>query len=563
MSDDPSQGRLVRCVYGLLIVVALSVVSGRIASVTSKEGDTPFLSANDRSRWCTIAALVENGTYQIDPFLERQGAKANRRPWGTIDLVRHKGSDGEQHYYSSKPPLLPTLYAGVYYVLRHAMGTTLSEQPIYMGRLLLWLINIPILAIFLLATIWTIDRVTTEPIVQCFVAACVCFGTMLLPFSISLNNHVPAAAAMAVALYLFVCGIQQPTKWPLWFFCGVCAAFGAANELPALSMTTALVCILMVTNWRAVPGYLLGMALVAAAYFGTSYIAHQDHLPPYFHRGNGELLTTLPDSPDDDALRDELTKLGLVGPGSSIERSWTRDPARERVTINKHDFIALVSVVDEAVEVRRWDDWYDYPGSYWVDGRRRGVDVGEPSRAIYATHMLIGHYGVFSLTPIWLFVPIGIVVGLSRSRAMKLPGGAPNGSHSRAVHVRQQLDSSVLHKASPEAFMLGGGATSYQLLSLAILATSAVCIAFYIARPEIDRNYGGVSTCFRWLLWLAPFWLYSVALASERLAKYTWSIVVGGVLLAASVFSMSTALSNPWQSPWLYRFWDLLGWLNG
>ena len=111
--------------------------------------------------------------------------------------------------------------------------------------------------------------------------------------------------------------------------------------------------------------------------------------------------------------------------------------------------------------------------------------------------------------------------------------------------------------------MLGGGATSYQLLSLAILATSAVCIAFFVARPEIDRNYGGVSTCFRWLLWLAPFWLYSLALASEHLAKHTWSILAGGILLAASAFSMSTALSNPWQSPWLYRFWDLLGWING
>src|SRR4051812_314895 len=26
----------------------------------------PFLSANDRSRWCTVRSLVEHGTYEID-----------------------------------------------------------------------------------------------------------------------------------------------------------------------------------------------------------------------------------------------------------------------------------------------------------------------------------------------------------------------------------------------------------------------------------------------------------------------------------------------------------------
>jgi hypothetical protein len=34
-------------------------------------------------------------------------------------------------------------------------------------------------------------------------------------------------------------------------------------------------------------------------------------------------------------------------------------------------------------------------------------------------------------------------------------------------------------------------------------------------------------------------------------------------LLACSVFSMAISLQNPWQHPWIYRFWSFLGWLGG
>ena len=70
----------------------------------------PFLSANDRSRWDTIRSLVEQGTYQIDAIQSEPG-------WDTIDMVKHKDRNGEWHLYSSKPPLLATLYAGPYWVM--------------------------------------------------------------------------------------------------------------------------------------------------------------------------------------------------------------------------------------------------------------------------------------------------------------------------------------------------------------------------------------------------------------------------------------------------------------
>ena len=44
--------------------------------------------------------------------------------WNTIDMVSHKGRDELTHLYSSKPPLLSTLLAGEYIVIRWATGWT-------------------------------------------------------------------------------------------------------------------------------------------------------------------------------------------------------------------------------------------------------------------------------------------------------------------------------------------------------------------------------------------------------------------------------------------------------
>ena len=71
----------------------------------------PFLSANDRSRWLTIRALVDHGTFAIDDVID-----AN--VWNTIDMVQHRGRDGELHLYSSKPPLLSVLLAGEYWLIQ-------------------------------------------------------------------------------------------------------------------------------------------------------------------------------------------------------------------------------------------------------------------------------------------------------------------------------------------------------------------------------------------------------------------------------------------------------------
>ncbi|MEZ6089021.1 MAG: hypothetical protein R3C05_13545 [Pirellulaceae bacterium] len=166
-----------------------------------------------------------------------------------------------------------------------------------------------------------------------------------------------------------------------------------------------------------------------------------------------------------------------------------------------------------------WDDWYEYEGTYWQPRYRKGVDEGEESQWRYAFNATFGHHGIFSLTPLWLLSIFGCF------------------------------------------FWLRQASVSYRNVSAAIMVASLVCFAFYMARPLIDRNYGGVSCAFRWLLWFIPLWIWLMLPMADWLAKYRFGRATGYVLLAISLFAVVTSLENPWQHPWIYRYWDYLGWL--
>lgn len=558
MHKDEEDARRRRSQYLLWIAVALAIAAGRIAVVRSAEGDTAFLSANDRSRWCTVAALVEDGTYEIDRLVEIRSIR-NRRPWGTIDRVVHRGSDGAMHSYSSKPPLLATVVAGVYAIFYTATGITLTEQPIYATRILLAIVNLPLLALFYLGTIGAIERVGRGYWPRQFAAAGVCFGTLVLPFAVTLNNHLPAAAATALVLWIFVSaaealdeeftGVTARIPWTRWALAGAAAAFVVANELPALSMFCLWWLLFAWLQRRSILPFTLGAACVAVAFFGTNWIAHQSLRPPYAHRGVGDHIGTVTPATSAEQLaesvRNKLISRKLIAPSTSITIQPSDEPQRLRaVTSDQQQFALLPRVSNSASQraasegtateakeavtatdptpwmIHHWDDWYEYPGSYWQEGRRRGVDVGEPDWIAYLFHATFGHHGLFSITPLWLLVPLGLFLG-----------------------IRSGLPDS-------------------RLLFAAIALASLVCFVFYIARPEIDRNYGGVSVGFRWMIWFAPLWLFSAAPAIARVSRSRNGRIVLYVFLAISVFSVATSLESPWQSPWIYRYWSFLGWIS-
>ncbi len=543
MHKDEAERRQRRSHYALLIMIALSIAAGRIAVVRSAEGDTAFLSANDRSRWCTVAALVEDHTYEIDRLVSIRSVK-NRRPWGTIDRVVHRGADGKMHSYSSKPPLYSTMVAVVYQLFYWSTGMTLTDEPIYATRIMLALVNLPLLAIFFLCTIGAIEYIGLDKWPSRFAAASVFFGTLMLPFAITLNNHLPAAAATALVMYLYTSlaekldcdfsGMSVRVRWFVWALAGFSAAMVAANELPALSMFCVWAVLFGILERRSIAPFMAGAAVVAIAFFGTTWIAHGSLRPPYAHRGVGEQIASIDPVESKSALtesvKEQLVRLELISPSVGVTVEPSDDPSRLRATTSDSRRYALLprssgtspaSPTDPSGwKLHHWDDWYEYPGSYWQDGRRVGVDRGEPSRLTYLFHATIGHHGLFSITPLWLLVPFGLVLGMRH------------------------------------------GPTDSRMLAAGIAASSLVCFGFYMMRPEIDRNYGGVSVCFRWMLWFAPLWLFAAAPSIEVAGTRVNGRRLLNVLLALSIFSVAVSLDSPWQSPWIYRYWTFLGWLG-
>lgn len=445
-SIDPT---LRKAVYALIVISALAACLGRIAGVRSKDGRSPFHSANDRSRWCTIRNLVEKNSFAIDRF-------EGNRIWHTIDKVRHRGTDGKEHYYSSKPPLYPTLIAGQYWLIHRLTGADFDDHMFAVARTILILTNFLPLVLYFWLLVGLIERWCVTDWGRLFAVAAASWGTYLTTFAITLNNHLPAAICTLIALHVFIAIWYDEKTQPRYFImAGLAAAFAAANELPALSLLGLLGLALLYKNWRATLAYgTPAVALVVVAFFAVNYVAHGSLRPPYMHRSV--------ENPD--------------------------------------------------------DNWYAYPGSYWT-GERTGVDAGEPSKLKYGMHCLIGHHGIFSLTPIWCLSALGVFLLPRGNREVPMPA-----------------------------------------LATGIVILTSVCLLFYVVlRPEIDRNYGGVSSGFRWMFWFTPLWIFAMLPTLDQIAHSMWQRRVAYALLAVSVFSVSYPYANPWQHPWLYSLLRSMG----
>ncbi len=416
----------------------------------------PFLSANDRSRWMTVRSLVERGTYEIDAILEEP-------TWDSIDMVQHRGRDGQPHQYSSKPPLLATIVAGEYWLIHRFTGATLGDRPYEIGRVLLVTINILPLILMYMLLARLVERFGTTDWGRIFVMAAATLGTFLNTFAVTLNNHIPAAVSAAVAVYAVVrISYDGERRWRYFVLAGVAAAFAAACELPALTLLGFVALMLL---WRApretIIAFVPAVAIVVAAFFATNWIAHNDLKPPYMHRSETD--------PDDNWYLYTYTVNG-----------------RERQ-------------------------------SYWHD--RQGIDVGEPTKGVYALHALVGHHGIFSLTPIWLLSVWGVGSWLL----------------SRDGQRRE--------------------------LALLIGAVSVICLVFYLGmRPQEDRNYGGMTSAFRWMFWCAPLWLVVMLPAADRLSRFTAGKAFAALLLTLSVMSASYPTWNPWVHPWIHNWLTWTGW---
>jgi hypothetical protein len=164
-------------------------------------------------------------------------------------------------------------------------------------------------------------------------------------------------------------------------------------------------------------------------------------------------------------------------------------------------------------------DYYRYEGSYWLTPR--GIDAANEPKWFYLFNLLLGHHGVFSLTPVFLIAFFGM---LQRKPPME----------------------------------------AIQRLGLFL---SVGLLIFYTFKTN---NYGGVCQGARWLFWLIPFWLISLAPVVDGHFRSRRFRTFALITLLISIMSASHALSGnkdkgrpgPWSPSWVQIFMHDMGWIE-
>ncbi len=353
-----------RIIEQVLIVAAVALTLGVTLRAPVQFG------ANDISRWCTVWSLVERGTYVIDdcPWQTKTQDKVKRpAPFQTLEPDQKP----VEHTYSSKPPFLPTLIAGLIYPFRMITGVPLEtetpqarlprnvekkaddgtisyeletpKEPViwpvhvfYFEPVLILLNILPLIALLVLYARLLESYAPNDWswALSLFAAA---FGVLTIPFLQSLNNHSLAAFAAFFALYGLIKAFEsEKASIGYYALSGFSAAFCACNELPAALFGIAIFLIMLIRSPRkTLFAFVPAAALPCAFFLATQYLAFGQFRPVY-------------------------------------EEFGTKS--------------------------------YKYEGSYWNTPLEMDWFNEHPeSHATYLFHMTFGHHGVFSLTPLFLF----------------------------------------------------------------------------------------------------------------------------------------------------------------
>lgn len=254
-------------------VVLIAVAAGLHAAVLLHA--TPLQSANDRSRWSTVWALVERDTFAIDA-IDADPA------WTTIDKVQQDG-----RLYSTKPALLTVLGAGVYAAVKAATGWSLYGDTAAVTRAVLGVVNLlPFLAS--LAALAAIARKYARTgFARVFVLATGAFGTYVSAYSATFNNHTVAAVSLLFALFFALRIVADGSRRASDFaLCGLTSAFVTANELPAAAFGLAMFALLFRYDARrTLLAFGPAAAVVVAAFVVTTWLQTGTWKPFYLSYG--------------------------------------------------------------------------------------------------------------------------------------------------------------------------------------------------------------------------------------------------------------------------------------
>lgn len=402
---DPS---LRRSIYSLMLVATTGVLVARVANVEllyepslhtprpkpDQPGEfyparkwpatppppSPTFSSNDRARWATVKAFVEENTFVIGHRVpDEKAAKGYRdegitfQPgYGSVDKVLNPETN---EFLATKPPLLTVFAAGQYWVLHRMFHKDIDTET--------WEVVVPILLVTnvipLVLALWLLSRLLERygrtDWGRLFTFAAACWATFLPTFAITLNNHVPAACCVLFAMYALLGGrrpdgsatsetttpaADTPRSLLCYGLAGLFAGLAACMDLPAAAFTAVLGLVILV---RAPRGLLLYIPAAILPMAAQTAINHQ------------------------------------------VTGSW------------------------EPIYAKFGGPWYEYEGSHWAkpklweEGKGpkpEGIDFIDEPKDVYAFDFLIGHHGFFSLTPVWLLALAGLIFPLRGSPAASL-----------------------------------------------------------------------------------------------------------------------------------------------
>jgi hypothetical protein len=321
----------------MFIIIASAAVM--VAGVMTSQ---PLQSANDRSRWSTVWSLVERGTYQIDEIDQFSN-------WSTIDKVRHRHSESEPyHFYSSKPPLLSTIVAGIYRLERMTFGYTLYKDTTIASRIILLIVNVLPATLALFSFRNALNLLSMSRTATTFMLLVAGLATMLNPFYTTLNNHTPAAVSLVFCLSALVrlnAAPQGQQKFLDFAIAGFTAALTCCFELPAALFSVLSFLFVCKSNLRqTVKAYIPAALIPLAAFFITNWICTGGIKPFYTYYGTDKYVYT-------------------------------------------HNGVP----------------------SYWTNPQ--GIDANQEAPLTYAFHCIVGHHGIISLTPVFLLTLFGWIAG--------------------------------------------------------------------------------------------------------------------------------------------------------
>jgi len=225
---------------------------------------TTAISANDISRLATMSSLLHENTFETGPDIGIDKIKANEK------------------YYSSKPPVLSFLGAGVYALTREAAswkGKSIKNPREIYYWIAFFLITIPsALAAVLFYKLLSFTKIKTH--YRYILAFSLVFGTLIFMYSGTINNHTITAVALLAAFYC-LCRARFYNSTKSAMASGFLFAMAGVFELSSLIWLVIFGgYLLLIRRYKFCGWYILGALLPLIFHLSFQYQITGEVIPP-------------------------------------------------------------------------------------------------------------------------------------------------------------------------------------------------------------------------------------------------------------------------------------------